>query len=124
MKIALNETDGTIAIAELGVLYQTVASLGTLKWNKQQKVLSGYADLDMLTRLGQLVQLPPRVEAYRRRLLAVQQAMEAERVNPEPRAVMAAPVKATLFKHQQRAVNMCLLAFGVITPEQMGGGTP
>lgn len=50
--------------------------------------------------------------------------MEAERVNPEPCAVMAAPVKATLFKHQQRAVNMCLLAFGVITPEQMGGGTP
>ena len=38
--------------------------------------------------------------------------------------LMAAPVKATLFKHQQRAVNMCLLAFGVITPEQMGGGTP
>ena len=80
MKIALSEADGTIAIAELGVLYQTVASLGTLKWNKQQKVLSGPADLDMLTRLGQLVQLPPRVEAYRRRLLAVQQAMEAERV--------------------------------------------
>ena len=26
MKIALNEADGTIAIAELGVLYQTVAS--------------------------------------------------------------------------------------------------
>ena len=96
MKIALNEADGTIAIAELGVLYQTVASLGTLKWNKQQKVLAGPADLDMLTRLGQLVKLPPRVEYYRRRLLAVQQAMEAERVNPEPRAVMAAPVKATL----------------------------
>lgn len=54
-------------------------------------------------------------------LLEVQATIDAERVKPDKdvRCYIEPPVKAKLYTHQKRAVNMALIEFGLIAPERI-----
>ena len=117
MKIAYLPEDGTLLIAEAGVHYQHLTELGTLRWDRRRHVLAGYADLSTLNALAELVQLPPELDAKRAELQQMQQAINAQRLNPEPRPLLEPPVHAALYRHQIRAMNMALLRFGVVEPD-------
>lgn len=119
MKIAFDESAGTIALADVGNYYNTIASSTNLRWNKQRKTLEGAADLETLNRLAQIIRLPDYIEHHRKMLQRIHDTVEAVRNDPNPVAVIPPPVNATLYAHQTRAYVMALLTFGAITPEQV-----
>lgn len=73
--------------------------------------------LENLKRNGGLI---PPAKAILDGMLKVQAAVDAERVRPDPEVhcYREPPVKAKLFKHQQRAYNMALITFGLVDPEE------
>ena len=111
MKLGL---DGNILLAiDLNdKQYKEVSSWGLMTWDKKKHWLAGYASLDLLDRMAGLGRLPERIEDRRRQLHAVQAAVDAERLTETPVLFAEPPVKAALFSHQKRAVNMALLVFG------------
>lgn len=116
MKIAYDPEKGTLILADIGAFYQTLKSIGTLRWNRQRKTLEGSADLETLNRLAAIAHLPPNVEAARQRMRAVQDAIDRERNDQAPKPLTNYPVKLRLFAHQCRAANMAMLAFGLVEP--------
>ena len=98
--------------------YNTIMSWGRkMTWDKSQRRLEGYADLELLTGLSRMVRLPPAIEQRRRSLQEVQDAVDRERVNEKPVPFIEPPVKLSLYAHQTRGYNMALLAFGWVPPE-------
>ena len=67
---------------------------------------------ELLDKLASIVRLPPAIEDRRSRLHALQDAVDAERVNQEPTPFFKYPVKLPLYAHQMRGANMALLTFG------------
>lgn len=115
MKMALK--DGQILIKEAdNMQFTIIKSWNKMKWSKAEQMLHGPADAELLNRLAGLVRLPANIEAERQRLNSIQDAVDAERMKEEPVALYKPPVKMQLFKHQVRALNMCLLTFGLIDP--------
>ena len=91
MKMAMK--DGQILIREAdNVQFTIIKSWGKMKWSRQTQTLSGPADIELLNRLAGLVNLPPSIEAERKKL----------------NEVMAA--------HQVRGYNMALMTFGLVDP--------
>lgn len=70
--------------------------------------------LDKLTVFGRL---PAHIEAVRQKMHKKQEAIDQERVNPKPVPFINPPVKVSLFAHQKRALNMCLLTFEWVDPK-------
>jgi len=64
--------------------------------------------------------IPPAKEALAE-MKRIQAAIDAERMKPdeEVRCYIEPPVKATLYAHQRRAMNMALINFGLIEPDQI-----
>ena len=116
MKMALKGTTLLIREAD-SVQFNVIKSWNKMKWDKATKTLVGVADLELLDKLSGLVRLPPTVEEYRARLQAVRDAVDRERVKPDPRPFYRYPVKMPLYQHQTRGANMALLTFGWIAPE-------
>ena len=83
-----------------------------MKWDRKAQLLRGTADIELLDKLASIVRLPPAIEDRRSRLHALQDAVDAERVNPEPTPFFKYPVKLPLYAHQMRGANMALLTFG------------
>lgn len=110
MKAAL--VDGSVIIIEPGDWYKRLQAAG-LRWNRRLQRLEGKATADMLEKLSEIFLLPPRMAAELARLQEKQRRIDAEKVNKNPVPLMEVPVKAKLFKHQIRAVNMALIAFEV-----------
>ena len=116
MKMALKGTTLLIREAD-SIQFNVIKSWNKMKWDKATKTLVGVADLELLDKLSDLVRLPPTVEEYRARLQAVRDAVDRERVKPDPRPFYRYPVKLPLYQHQIRASNMALLTFGWVAPE-------
>lgn len=118
MKMALQ--GNTLKIIEAdNVQFTIMKSWNKLKWDKKSKMLTGVADIELLDKLASIVRLPPAIEAHRAELHRVQDAVDRERINPEPKPLVKPPVKLSLYKHQVRAFNMCLLTFGLVEPPEV-----
>lgn len=121
MKIALQ--GNVLKLIEVdNVHFTVIKSWNKMKWNRSLKQLEGIADIELLDKLAKLVRLPAHIEAYRRDLHAVQDAVDRERMNPDPVPFYQYPVKTPLYKHQVRGANMALLTFGFIAPKEEDQG--
>ena len=101
MKMAMK--DGQILIREAdNVQFTIIKSWGKMKWSRQTQTLSGPADIELLNRLAGLVNLPPSIEAERKKLNEVMAAVDRERMNPKPEPLIPPPVKVSPFTHQVR----------------------
>ncbi len=116
MKMALQGNALKIIEAD-NVQFTIIKSWGKMRWNKKNQQLEGIADMELLDKLASIVRLPASIEAYRANLHRVQDAVDRERVNPDPKPAYNYPVKMSLYQHQVRGANMALLTFGLITPE-------
>ncbi|WP_305117060.1 hypothetical protein [Acutalibacter muris] len=116
MKMALQGT-ALILIEVDTAQFTIIKSWNKMRWDKTTKQLRGTADLELLDKLAGLVRLTPSVEARRRELRWVLDAVDQERTNPEPRPFYKYPVKLPLYAHQVRGANMALLEFGWVPPE-------
>ena len=77
MKMAMK--DGQILIREAdNVQFTIIKSWGKMKWSRQTQTLSGPADIELLNRLAGLVNLPPSIEAERKKLNEVMAAVDRE----------------------------------------------
>lgn len=118
MKMALQ--GNTLKIIEAdNVQFTVIKSWNKMRWDKKLQQLEGTADLELLDKLSSIVRLPSTIEAYREELHRVQDAVDRERVNPEPVPMYNYPVKLPLYRHQVRAANMCLLTFGLVEPQEV-----
>lgn len=116
MKMALQ--GNTLKIIEAdNVQFTVIKSWNKMKWNKKLQQLEGIADMELLDKLASIVRLPASIEQYRANLHRVQDAVDLERVNPDPKPAYPYPVKMPLYQHQVRGANMALLTFGLIPPE-------
>lgn len=121
MKMAMK--DGQILIREAdNVQFTIIKSWGKMKWSRQTQTLSGPADIELLNRLAGLVNLPPSIEAERKKLNEVMAAVDRERMNPKPEPLIPPPVKVSPFTHQVRGYNMALMTFGLVDPPKPKGG--
>ena len=112
MKIALQ--DNVIKIKEAdNVQFTIIKSWAKMRWDRKNQMLSGTADMELLDNLAGICRLPPAIEGIRQRMHAVQDAVDRERINPNPEP---------LYKHQIRGADMALLTFGMIEPPKGGGG--
>lgn len=116
MKMALQGNTLLIKDAD-NVQFTVIKSWNKMKWDKKTQTLKGTADIELLDKLTSIVRLPPSIEVHRQRLHAVQNAVDQERVNPEPKPFYNYPVKMPLYAHQTRGANMALLTFGWVQPE-------
>lgn len=115
MKMALK--GNTLKIIEAdNVQFTIIKSWNKMKWNKKLQQLEGVADLELLDKLASIVRLPPAIEAHRMEMRRVQDAVDRERVNPEPVPMYNYPVKLPLYRHQIRGANMAMITFGFIDP--------
>ncbi len=115
MKMALK--NGQILIKDADKMQFTIIkSWNKMRWIKAEQMLSGPAESELLNKLAGLVRLPPVIEAERQRLNAIQDAVDAERMNEDPVPLCDYPVKKKLFKHQLRGANMCMMIFGLVDP--------
>lgn len=121
MKMAVD--GGTLIIKDAdNVQFTVIKSWNKMKWDKKTQTLRGAADLELLDKLSSIVRLPPAAESRRQRLRAVQDAVDRERINPEPVPFFKYPVKMPLYAHQTRGANMCLLTFGWAQPGEGAAG--
>lgn len=120
MKMQLK--DGILYVAEINsTQFEVFRSWNLMKWNKQRMWLEGPATLELLNKISSIAILPPAIEAERVRLRARQAAVDAMRLENDPKPLIDPPVKANLFKHQVRGYNMALLVFGLVDPSQKKG---
>lgn len=117
MKMALK--DGQVFIKEANNnQFMVIKSWSKMRWSKQDQMLYGPADIEILNKLADLVPLPKPFEQLRTKLNRIAKAVDAERLNEEPKPLYKYPVKKTLYKHQMRGANMALMVFELIAPEK------
>ena len=115
MKMALK--GNTLILVEVdNVQFTIIKSWNKLRWDKKSQSLYGTADIELLDKLTSIVRLPSTVEQRWRELHALQDAVDRERVNPEPVPFYKYPVKMPLYAHQVRGANMAMLTFGWMVP--------
>ena len=116
---------GWIYIVDVDNLQGSVLKSWTqlIRWNRERMQWQGRVCLELLDKLSQFLRpmnkrLPGSIEEEREKLRAIQEAVDAERVKPDGEVYLMVkpPIKAKLFKHQQRALNMCLMTFGLVDP--------
>lgn len=111
--------NGQLIVADVdSSRYAIIKSWNLMRWNKGMQWLEGNATKELLDRMAKLVRLPESIEAERIRLQKIEDAVDGERMKKTPTDLYKYPVKAKLFQHQQRAANMALLVFGLVTPEE------
>lgn len=116
MKMAMQGVTLLIKEAD-NVQFTVIKSWNKMRWDRKNQMLTGAADIELLDKLAGIVHLPPAIAAYRDKLHVVQDAVDRERVNQDPEPIIKPPVKMPLYAHQTRAMNMCLLTFGWVSPE-------
>lgn len=117
MKMAMR--DGQILIKDAdNMQFSILKSWNKMRWSKAEQMLYGPADGELLNRLAGLVRLPANIEAERQRLNSIAEAVDRERMKEDPVPLYKYPVKMSLFKHQIRGANMCLMTFGLVDPPE------
>ena len=96
--------------------YNIIKSWNATRYNRQRHCIEGTITADFLNKLAKIVRLPDPIEARRKSLNAVVDAVNKERLREDPKSLYHYPVKTELFKHQTRGANMALLTFGLIAP--------
>lgn len=104
--------EGEILVAEPGGRYKALSRY--MRWDKRAKCMRAKATLDTLEGLAGIFTLPPNMRALRERLRAKQDMIDRIRADENPKPLMELPVKAKLYKHQIKAVNMALVEFDVL----------
>lgn len=118
MKMKLE--NGNLIVADLdNTQFAIIKSWNKMRWNKQRQWLEGPATGELLNKMASIVRLPALVEEERQRINGIQDAVDRERMKEDPVPLCKFPVKANLFRHQVRAVNMCLITFGLIDPPKV-----
>ena len=115
-------SDGQIYIIEADPTQSSrIKSWGLMKWSRKNAMWYGATSRSLLNRLASLVPLPAPIEAERRRLETVQQAVDRERTMPVEKLqpLTRYPVKKSLYAHQTRAANMALIVFGLMDPNEV-----
>ena len=99
-----------------------IKSWRMFKENKKEGYWYAEVSKTMLEKVKANGGLIPSAMAELERLQRVQRAVDYVRSLPDDKIpqVVKFPVKAQLFKHQQRGVIMTLLTFGVLKPEDVG----
>ena len=116
MKMALK--GNTLILIEVDAAqFAIIKSWNKMKWDKKSQSLYGTADIELLDKLTSIVHLPSTVEQRWRELHALQDAVDRERVTPEPVPFYKYPVKMPLYAHQVRGANMAMLTFGWMVPK-------
>ena len=116
MKVALK--NGYLMIKEMtSQQWDVVKSWNRMKYNRKEKMMVGYADIELLTLFSKMAPLTPIVQEELKRQLELQNAVDAERLNEEPVPLIRMPIKANPYKHQIRGFNMAMLIFGVVKPK-------
>lgn len=118
MKMAIVGTTLKIIEAD-NVQFTVIKSWNKMKWDRKTQTLTGTADLELLDKLSSSVKLPPSVDQRRTELRRIQDAVDRERVNPQPVPFIAPPVRLPLYAHQVRGYNMALLTFGWADPREV-----
>lgn len=117
MKMAMK--DGMIRIIEADVTQSAIIkSWGKMKYSRSNQMYEGPVSMELLNKLAGLVRLPPAIEAVRKNMNKVQEAVDQERVREDPKPLVDYPVTKSLYQHQVRAANMALLTFGLVSPEK------
>jgi len=90
-----------------------------MKKDKKKEYWYGEISRPLLENLQRNGGLIPPARKILNDMLAVQKAVDTERVKPdkEVKARYKYPVKAKLFTHQIRAANMALMVFGILPPD-------
>lgn len=118
MKMKLE--NGNLIVAEPdNTQFAIIKSWNLMRWVKQRQWLEGPATAELLNNLSSIVKLPAPIEAERNRLNMIQECIDIERMKESPVPICKFPVKANLFKHQVRAVNMALVVFGLMEPQKL-----
>ena len=121
MKMAIK--DGQVILVDVGTdNYMTIKGWGLMRWDKRQQALYGPATADLLNHLADLLRgrLPAPAEALRQQLNNIEGAVDAQRMDPEPKPLYKFPVKLPLYRHQIRGANMALMVFGLVDPPEGG----
>lgn len=119
MKMAIK--DGQVILVDVGSeTYMTIKGWGLMRWDKQQQALYGPATADLLNHLSELLRgrLPAPAEELRQKLNRIEGAVDAQRMDPEPKPLYKFPVKLPLYRHQIRGANMALMVFGLVEPPE------
>lgn len=105
--------DKKIIIAEIANdnTYQAIKALG-FKWYKKKQTMEGPVNMATLSGLAKIIKLPPKLTDLLKRMEETQARIDRHRADPDPQPVATPPVKANLYKHQIRCLNMALTAFG------------
>lgn len=126
MLLEMEIKEGQILIKDAdNIQYTIIKSWGKMNWSRAERMFYGPAETGLLNKLAGIARLPEPIEAERRRLNEIAQAVDAERMNHDPEPFYDYPVKYPLFRHQVRGANMCLLTFGLTPPPKPSkeGGT-
>lgn len=117
MKMAMK--DGMLRIIEADVTQAAIIkSWGKMKYSRVNQMYEGQVSAELLNKLATLVGLPASIEELRQQMNAVQNAVDHERVQEDPKPLYKYPVTKPLYQHQVRAANMALLTFGLVPPEK------
>lgn len=80
----------------------------------------GRISLPLLQMINRNCGLIPAAKKEMERLASIQEAVDRERTRlaEDLKPMAEYPVKPSLYAHQMRACNMCLLTFGMIDPQE------
>lgn len=98
--IAPNETD----------LYKQMG----FSYNRSLKVFEALPSLGTITELSKCIRLPDALVTLKNELEKVQGAVNHVRKESKSIPLIKPPVRANLYDHQVKALNMALLHFGVV----------
>ena len=94
-------------------MLQVIRDMGFV-YNKQIKAFEALRSLQLVTALEKYIRLPQSLLKLKEDFIRVQNEMDTERLSSRPVPLLKPPVKANLYEHQIRALNMALLHFGVV----------
>ena len=117
MKMKLDGGDLIVADVDSSQ-YAIIKSFNLMRWNRQRQWLEGPATMELLDKFSKMVKLPESIETERLKLHRLQNAVDGERMKDVPTDLYDYPINGKLFAHQKRAANMCLMSFGLISPEE------
>lgn len=113
--------DGVIFVKASKEEGAKIKSWRMMTLDKEKGYWYGAISIPLLTNLKEIGGLIPTAKEALKTLTEVQAAIDKERVKPdeEVSCYIKPPVKADLFKHQARAMNMALINFGLIEPKEV-----
>lgn len=121
MMIALDK--GRILIKDEDTVQRAIiTSWGKMRRDRRTKLLVGDCDLELMNKLAEIINLPPKIEKLRQKLNTIQNRVDEERIKENPEALYPYPVTKKLYQHQVRAANMALLTFEMVDAKQGSTG--